>query len=214
MDSELALPSQWIAYKRGRLAVELLRPRLSGPGGLYNSGNLIGLSAGLALALNQSGALTLANAAHYFAGSADAICITVATLVFMVSGEAYHRAWAHGFPPVGRLNWWGDFLSGIGALWLGAALFLIGEPWLAATAGLMHAWGKFGSALQPPAAKWDWSRFHRLMVVLSRVPAMLATLLQIGGGLAGNEWGNLAAPAVLLACYLLWAKADLLLMKN
>ncbi len=31
-------------------------------------------------------------------------------------------------------------------------LFLIGEPELAATAGLLHAIGKFGSALKPESA--------------------------------------------------------------
>lgn len=215
MSIEFAIPSQAIAYRRGRLLVETIGPRCAGPGGLYNAGNVIGLAVGLLLQFRQSGDATLAGAAQYFAGSGDAICLTIATLVFMVSGEAYHRAWANGFPPSARLTWWGDVLSGIGALWLGAALFLIGEPWLAATAGLLHAWGKFGSAFQPARmTAWDWATCHRLMVVASRVPAIAATLIELGGGFSHGEWVQLATPATLLACYLLWAKADLMLMRK
>ncbi len=208
------IPSQTIAYARGQLLVETLRPRCVGPGGLYNAGNVIGLSAGLALALQQSGEAKLATAAQYFAGSAEALCLTVATLIFMVSGEAYHRAWANGFPRVQRLTWWGDVLSGVGALWLGVALFLMGQPWLAATAGLLHAWGKFGSAFHPAdaATTWDWPRYHRIMVLASRVPAVIATLNGLGAALA--QGSALMAPATLLACYLLWAKADLMLMRK
>ena len=64
-------------------------------------------------------------------------------MIFCWSGEAYHRAWTGAKAPDPRLNRLGDHLSGIGALALGMALFLSGEPLLAATSGLLHAAGKF-----------------------------------------------------------------------
>ena len=86
----------------------------------------------------------------HLAGSASALSVTAAMLVFFWSGEVYLRAWARGFPPDARLNRRGDLLSGWGALLLGLGLFLIGQPVLAATAGLLHAIGKFGSTLHGP----------------------------------------------------------------
>ena len=72
-------------------------------------------------------------------------------LIFFWSGDDL-RAWAGGFPPNARLNRRGDLLSAFGALMLGLGLFLLGQPLLAATAGLLHAAGKSGSALQDHSA--------------------------------------------------------------
>jgi hypothetical protein len=195
---------------------EALAARLSGPGGFYNLGNLIGLVSGLALQIGVAAGGAGEAVAQYLAGSAAALFLTAATLVFMVSGEAYHRAWEHGFPPVKTLNISGDFLSGIGALALGAALLMLGQPLLAATSGLLHAFGKFGSALYRPNAAEapDWPRIFRILVVASRVPAILAALLELGYVMPRGDATAAVMPATLLICYALWARADVMLMKG
>jgi hypothetical protein len=146
--------------------------------------------------------------------------LTVATLVFFVSGEAYHRAWQSGFPPDKRLNRLGDLLSAAGALALGVALMMLGHPFLAATAGLLHAVGKFGSTVcKPdgaPGPEWPW--IFRASVLVSRIPAMLAALIELLGHFPALAHGGPTLPAMmpatLLICYVLWAKADLLLFKH
>jgi hypothetical protein len=209
------------AARRFHLRREIL-DRLRGPGGCYNAGNVIGLATGIAVQLfqtpdniNAAGAV-----AEYLAGNASGIMLTLATLVFMASGEAYHRAWANGAPPNAALNRLGDFSSGIGALALGAGLMMLGQPILAATSGLLHAFGKFGSALCRPgrASAYDWPLIFRALVIESRVPAIFAAALELARlGPALSE-GAQIAPAVtaatLLACYLIWTRADLMLLKS
>ena len=204
----------------------LLDGRLSGPGGCYNIGNALGLLGGVALAIVAAagpGGPTLhasaAAAVDHLAGSGTALCITAAMLIFFASGEAYHRAWANGFPPDATLNRWGDLSSGVGALALGAGLFLLGQPILAATAGLLHALGKFGSALARPVADGGSPRAHaafRLTVAASRLPALALVFLEIAAFLAtpGAAPVALAAPVLLTVCYLLWLRADILLLRS
>lgn len=205
------------------------RARLSGPGGYYNIGNGLGLVMGIAIAIAvpdgteiRADHAVLA-AADYFAGSGAALALTLATLIFCWSGEAYHRAWAAGPAPDPALNRLGDHLSGIGALVLGVALCLTGEPVLAATSGLLHAAGKFGSALdlKGPASlvRWPaaWPDPYRSAVLVSRLPALIAAALAAMAALpeamAGGPLTAVAAPATLFVCYALWAKADLLLFR-
>lgn len=200
-----------------------LTSRLSGPGGYYNIGNALALSAGLTIqfataAANQSAYdKTLA----YFAGNSGGLAITISTLIFFVSGEAYHRAWANGFPPDARLNFHGDFLSGLGALMLGIGLFALGDPFMAATSGLLHAAGKFGSAFyKNRGSSSDGIERHKLFrmaVLLSRAPALLISTVALLHGVStiadGGSALTTASAASLIACYLLWAKADLLLLR-
>ncbi len=197
--------------------------RVSGPGGLYNLGNGLGLAGGLtlhvtaALAVAGSGVSIGASAiADYFVGSLGATAITLAMLIFFWSGERYHRAWANGTPPDPAQNRLGDLSSGWGALALGFGLFMLGQPLLAATAGLMHAAGKFGSAL--PLHVQNRLPFgpqaSRYTVVASRVPALVVVLTQIEAALLGTPAPPLAASALLLLCYLLWLKADLALLRS
>jgi hypothetical protein len=196
--------------------------RLKGPGGFYNAGNIIGLATGVAVQLlqtpqNMSAADAVTN---YLAGDFSGVMLTVATLVFMVSGEAYHRAWSNGFPPKAALNRLGDLTSGIGALALGAGLLTLGQPILAATSGLLHAFGKFGSALYSPkrASAYDWPWIFRAVVIESRVPAVVAALLELtrlAPALAdGGQIASSVTAAALLVCYLIWTKADLMLLKS
>lgn len=196
--------------------------RLKGPGGYYNLGNAIGLAAGIGAQLSQAPEnMSAAGAVSaYLAGDVSAVMMTLAALIFMASGEAYHRAWAHGSPPNAALNRLGDFSSGIGALALGIGLLMLGQPILAATSGLLHAFGKFGSALYSPrrASACDWPWIFRAVVIESRVPAVFAALLELSRLAPALPQGGQIAPAItaaaLLVCYLLWTKADLMLLKS
>src|SRR5208337_4968623 len=126
--------------------------RLRGPGGLYNLGNLLGFSAGMfvtflvAAESTDSVSNVVSIGMRYVAGSPAAVALAIATAIFFWSGEAYHRAWSNGYPPNQKLTQLGDLSSGFGAIALGAGLYLLSNPLLAATSGLLHAAGKFGSA--------------------------------------------------------------------
>ena len=219
-----------VQENEGPTAIALQQPlskaisaRLKGPGGYYNLGNLLGLVAGTAVQMIQASAntqMSLSLSAHatfeQFVGSPSAVALSVAMLVFFWSGEIYHRAWSNGFPPDAALNRRGDVLSGVGALFLGIGLLITGQPMLAATAGLLHAIGKFGSAWSgsPSAKIWPptWPDLWRSLVLASRLPALLAAILSLAF-MAPGEGVNLAmiTPVTLILCYLLWIKADLLL---
>ncbi len=206
----------------GRGLLAATRRRLVGPGGLYNVGNAIGLAMGIGLqaAMLPAGARglddILAASFGYLGGDPAALALTAATAIFFASGEAYHRAWASGAPPVEALNRRGDLLSGYGAIFLGLALLGLGQPVLAATAGLLHAIGKFGSAGHwQPLRAWrrDWPDFWRILVLASRVPAILATLLGLHHLAAtGAPAIALLTPLTLLVCYACWCRADLMLL--
>ena len=199
-----------------------------GPGGAYNVGNLIGLCQGIVAQTflaggsdPQAASSVLAGIAAYFAGNAAAVAMTVATVVFIASGEAYHRAWSGRTAPHMGLNRLGDFLSGLGAVALGIALLGLGHPVLALTSGLLHALGKFGSAAHRetvPAAAGTrrLPDLFRSMVLVSRVPAFIAAgldlhaTLQATGAATQAHWST---PATLIVCYAFWSWADLLLFK-
>jgi hypothetical protein len=194
---------------------------MRGPGGIYMAGNLLGLAAGIAVQLAHAADGGAARAlAVYLAGDVSAFMLTLGTFVFFFSSESYHRAWQNGFPPDKRLTRLGDLLSAVGALALGAALLALGQPFLAATAGLLHAAGKFGSAVckADGASGTDWPWLFRASVLVSRVPAMLAALIELLGHLPALAHGGPTLPALmpatLLVCYMLWAKADLLLFRH
>lgn len=199
------------------------RARLAGPGGYYNAGNALGLVVGVALQVGATaggtgaGSGLLAAITDYCAGNAAAVALTAATAVFFVSGEAYHRAWAQGAPPDPGLNRRGDLLSGIGALILGLALISLGQWLPAATAGFLHALGKFGSAghwRAPRLWRRSWPDVWRTAVLASRLPALLtaaAALIAAASRDAGTPLAAILAPLTLLVCTALWARADLML---
>ena len=208
--------------------VASLRKRLSGPGGFYNIGNAVGLSVGLFLQIRDAAGegLSLATSARsagaYFVGNSAAVALTVATVVFFWSGEEYYRAWARGFPPSPQRTRRGDLLSGVGAISLGGGLLLLGNPILAATSGLLHAAGKFGSALDLSVldSNGRWAPVlrdsFRWAVIVSRLPAMLIALIELGavfGWSHNRDINSVTMPLTLLICYALWAKADLMLLK-
>jgi hypothetical protein len=206
---------------------EFVCVRIKGPGGLYNAGNILGLIAGLAVAIDRAPeGVGLASSSralgHFFVGSPAAVSLTVATLIFLWSGEHYYRAWRHGYPPHASLNRMGDVSSGIGAVVLGVGLSLLADPILAASSGFLHATGKFGSAFGPQGEHVLVGRpikaddLYRCSVVVSRIPAIVVTLSQLSGILfaqtAGAEDQCLFLTALLI-CYALWAAADIMLMQ-
>jgi hypothetical protein len=193
----------------------VLRSRLKGPGGCYNLGNVVGLGVGLALQVKATP--DLASMGQFFAGSNAALALTLANLVFIWSGEIYHRAWAQGALPDAALNRRGDMLSGIGAIALGLGLLLLGQPVLALFSGLLHALGKFGSAADVGhlVSTWLWPKHWpdlcRTAVLLSRAPAVAAAVVLLTHAATGAD---LIASAALLASYLLWSTADLMLFRS
>jgi hypothetical protein len=189
-------------------------------------GNLLGLVAGTAVQIIYAagdGPIGLSQSARatfeQFAGSPSAVALSLAMLVFFWSGEVYHRAWSGGFPPDAHLNRLGDWLSGVGAIFLGVGLLITGHPFLAATAGLLHAIGKFGSAWAGPLATslWPptWPDLWRSLVLASRVPALLAAFMSLVTEASANGAGiGMITPLTLIMCYLLWIKADILLFES
>lgn len=203
-----------------------LTARLKGPGGYYNIGNVIGLLTGIGLEIaavaGSGGAVSIPAALRaHFIGSPGAVALSVAMVIFLASGECYHRAWSRGFPPNLSMNRAGDFLSVLGALALSVALVAFGQPLLAATSGILLAGGKFGSLFAkdeyaprgPGHSAWP-DRF-RTAVLISRVPAILAVLAELATVLRGfgpaTPAAAVIAPLSLFVCYLLWTRADLLL---
>lgn len=199
--------------------VQALRCRLKGPGGWYNLGNALGLATGLGVqvAASRPGAGGQAVLDH-LAGSGVALALTGGTLVFLASGEAYHRAWSDPRHPDPRLGRLGDLLSAVGAMGLALAAAAMGQGLLAA-AGAVHVGGKLASAAGlPPPPLWprSWHDPYRAAVLGSRLPALLGAALATWAGLAaGTPAGpeRVVAP-ILVICYLMWIRADLMLVRG
>ena len=142
-----------------------------------------------------------------------------------------HRAGDTRTGPAIRMMRRADFLSGVAALVLAIALVLFGSLWLALVSTVLLAGGKLGNALAPQGcwpvrveylglARTTLSRefdLFRLVPLLSRIPAIVAILMEIVRLLAIGSPGmalHLSQPTVLLVCYLLWGRADLLLLRR
>ncbi len=94
---------------------------------------------------------------------------------------------------------------------LGVELLFLRQPMLAATGGALHAIGKYGSVVALRLPKW--SSLCRAAVVVSRIPAIVATLLAVTLVVDDHPiWSiELLTPVTMLVCYGLWLLADLLL---
>ena len=202
--------------------------RLQGPGGYYNIGNAIGLASGLifqmaashgAAASGEIGAAAIVGS--YLFGSPSATALTVATAIFFASGELYHRAWqAAGEEPDRKRLLQADLMSGVGAVCLAIALLLLGSVWLALASTALLAGGKFGNALAPARRlpvtilSRTFDAF-RLAPALSRVPAMVAlsAVIALSAVTASGDPSQLIQTGILLLCYCLWLRADLLLLR-
>jgi hypothetical protein len=207
------------ARQTGFLAELCARTR--GPGGLYNAGNVLGLvtAIGLQFATAGSAADGAGTLLSHFAGSPQALAFSIATVVFLFSGEIYHRAWRGRQTPDRRLNRLGDLLSAIGGAALATSLLLLGQPLLALVTGVLIVLGKLGSALfgddAVASSIWPdtWPDPFRAAVLAGRAPAVAAALLDLGQQIgAASPALAMVQPAVLIACHVLWIKADLLLL--
>lgn len=208
--------------------------RMRGPGGLYNLGNIIGLSSGIFFALwsaprgETSGSFD-ALIAHLIGNPGNA-ALTIAMLLFIWSGEYYHKA-AHA--PAAMLDYTlrrADMLSGIAAIFLSVSLVSSGNVMLALASSVLLAGGKFGSAVYSkkgwpvmvattwPGTTTRWrsqADVFRFAVILSRVPAVAALTVAIIGGVGHPVLtSGVLEATILLLCYVLWTKADLLLTRT
>lgn len=139
--------------------------------------------------------------------------------MFFRGGIVYTKAWSNGARPDPKLNRRGDVLSGIGANFLGIGLIMMGNPWLAASAGVLHAAGKLGSALGGAVAlqrsfiQLRVANLCKDLVLASRAPAFLAGAAALWRELMLLE----SMPGLLLSlsfmiCCPIWAAADWMLL--
>lgn len=193
--------------------------RMRGPGGYYNIGNVLALVTGLGLQVAHgvgSGQGALDILVGFVAGSPAAVSFTIASGIFIFSGEMYHRAFRGGTADR-RLTRIADFLSALGAIAITVSLVFLGQVVLGLAAGVLLVSGKLGSALfgEGGALFWParWADPFRLLVLASRGPALIAPALDLTNQLAlGSPPIALIQPVALIVCLLLWGKADLLLL--
>jgi hypothetical protein len=195
-----------------------------GPGGYYNIGNLIGLATGVGLQLTSlatGGSTATEGIIAYFVGSPASVSLTIATIVFLVSGEIYHRAWGGTDAPNTDLNRLADVLSAIGAVALTVSLFYLNQPLLALVTSVLIVGGKLGSAVYGDQAGmtelWpsNWPDLFRSMVLAGRIPGTAAAALELSHQLgAGGPLAATIQPAVMVLCHLFWIRADILLFRD
>ena len=208
--------------------LEKWRSALGEPGQLYNIGNWLVLAGGIGGAVFASigegvdPTAVLGRVAHHFFGTPAALALTAATLIFVMGGAAYSRAWrAAGPAPDPRFSRWGDILSGVGAVILGAGLTMLGDATLAIFAGLLHAGGKFGSAFAgarqirlggEPVLLADLCKDA---VLVSRLPALASAFLGLTTAmLALGPIGQLVLALSVSVSTVYWALADILLLRR
>lgn len=198
--------------------------RCRGPGGYYNIGNLIGLCTGLTLQLTTAGTSGLTGTdliVAYFVGSPATLALTIATIIFFISGEMYHRAWRGPDAPNANLNRFADLLSASGGAVLAISLFYLGQPVLAIFTGVLIVLGKLGSGVFGDAPEavpfWprDWPDLFRSIVLVGRIPGMVAAGLELWHQMATGALAlSVIQPAVMVLCHLLWMRADILLLQG
>ncbi|ABD54949.1 hypothetical protein [Jannaschia sp. CCS1] len=194
--------------------------RSKGPGGLYNIGNVVALIGGMviqSIAVERHSSLNEV-VFQYLFGSPAATSLTLAVLIFLASGEVYHRAWSHHGNAALRMVRVGDALSGLAAVVLTVALVQVGDPWLGLTGGVMLIIGKFGTAIlpeRPDASRRgaQITKLLRLVVVASRGPSLAALVVTIIVTATDGALAGLAMPLLMVLCYLLWLWADILLLR-
>jgi hypothetical protein len=110
------------------------------------------------------------------------------------------------------------FPQALERLRLARALYLVSNPFLVATSGVLHAAGKFGSAfgvrgeLLFPWRNLDASALCRNVVLISSIPAIIATTADFFSSKARDDGAFAFNSLALLACYLIWAIADSMLL--
>jgi hypothetical protein len=208
--------------------IATIRAALGDPGRLYNIGNALvlvgGVGGAIAAAIGDGFSLGAAaeRVANHFWGSPSAIALSLAIVVFFAGGTAYSRAWkGNGPKPDPLLTRRGDLLSGIGAVVLGAGLAMLGDAVLAVFAGVLHASGKFGSALatgkalRTSAGPVPIDDLCKDIVLISRVPALFAALSGlVSATLNSGEFGTILLAATVVVSTIYWALADILLLRR
>lgn len=193
--------------------------RLSGPGTLYNIGNILALLSGILVQVASAWDQSNIGTAVYLhlMGSPGALWLTGSMLVFLIAGEFYHRAWQGTHLADPRLVQMGDLFSAVAAMALTVALVWLGDTAIALLAGVLLAGGKLGAAILPTfnfsqAAQTE--RALRIIVVISRAPSITALAFTIAQGLQkGNMLEEVVLPSAMIVCFLLWLWADLLLLR-
>ncbi len=192
--------------------------RLTGPGAIYNVGNVLALAAGIGLNLREvwgEPGFAVALRDHLI-GSPEATWLTSAMVLFLIAGEVYHQAYSS--PAKSNLVAWGDFVAGLAAIALTVALVMLGDTAAALLAGFMLTVGKLGSAVVSVifTQSQDYlDRLLRLLVVASRAPSILAlgmAVLPVFFG--GVPLDAVLLPLIMILCFFLWLWADLLLMRG
>ncbi len=148
-------------------------------------------------------------------GSPASVWLTGSMLIFLISGELYHRSWQRRGGPDPRLIQLGDLVSGIAAVALTVALVWLGDAAIALFAGLLLAGGKLGSAVLPTfdlPRQGLAERVFRSTVLASRVPSIIALAVTIVRG--GDAPQEVILSAIIILCFFLWLWADLLLLWN
>lgn len=187
-----------------------------GPGALYTIGNVLALVTGIVVSLRENrGAVgVLETLQGHLAGSPEAVLLTTAIIVFMISGHVYQKA---GKPdaPAGLMPL-ADFLSGLAAIGLTIALVMMGDTVAALVAGVLLTLGKLGSAALPVLGCNQTSRLEtalRLTVAASRIPSIISLALVVLPAFQGiAPTASVTLPVVMIACFLLWFWADVLLL--
>lgn len=197
-----------------------LAARFKGPGALYNIGNLIALLAGIGIALRDihSHREVMSGLHHHLMGSAPSAWLTASILIFIISGEFYHRAF-HGAPEHrAGLNQSADLISGVAAIALTVALVGFGDTTPAIIAGLLLAGGKIGNAVIPALRlrhPLPMEQAMRLVVLGSRFPAILSLAISAGSVLRQSSTVEDALlPLIMIGCFLLWLWADVILLRQ
>ena len=198
--------------------------RLKGPVGILNLGDALGFGAGLLIALSRLVGIHEHRRQRFF--DRNAICrrkpgrrcardsdsnlllergSLPSGLVERISVRSEIDAVRRSF-----LWFWSDCA--------GRGLYLLSNPFLAATSGLLHAAGKFGSAfdvrgeLSFRGRKIDANALCRSVVLISRVPAIIATTADVFSAKAHDDGAFAFNAVAMLACYLIWAAADSMLL--
>ena len=98
---------------------------------------------------------------------------------------------------------------------LTVALVIFGDILLAIISGVLLAGGKFGSAFVPDG---PLSRRFRQAVLLSRLPAVAALgvefLREVADATPETPVAAIVMPIVMILSYLIWARADWLLLRS
>lgn len=194
--------------------------RRQSPGRIYILANVITLFCALGVQLSgaASGADAMTAVAAYLFGSPGATWLTVATLLFIASGEMRHRAWTGHAESAHKLERRSDFVSGLAAICLTIALACFCDPALALASGIMLAGARFGSAIAPDG----FARRGRLypaaaifgpLVIASRFPALAALTLELFRiHERAGPFAEAFLPCVILFCFMLRLWADVLLL--